>query len=151
MTRALRIIGILAFAAVVVLALWMVRSRSAIRTNHISLDNAIHSEVTNALGFAKAHFTGGIGAIMQADPATGVPLIQKVLDGSPAQKAGLRAGDLVIAVGGVSTSGRLLSQNVESIRGFVAGSVTLTIQRQGSTNLQCVIHRSSWKTLGVPN
>ena len=69
--------------------------------------------------------------------------------GSPAETAGLRAGDFILQVDGVATSGRKLVQNVESIRGFSAGSVTLTVQRTRSTNLQCVIHRSSWKNLGI--
>ena len=59
---------------------------------------------------------------------------------------------------GVTTGGRTVAQNIEGIssctivivispRGFVAGSVTLTVQRNGSTNLQCVIRRSSWNRL----
>ena len=76
-------------------------------------------------------------------------MIHGVVAGSPAEKAGLREGDHIIQVDGVPTSGRTLAQVVESIRGFAAGSVTLTIQRSGSTNLQCVIHRSSWKSLKI--
>src|SRR6266480_3303763 len=149
MNRALRVAGIFAFIGVVVVALWAARTRSARRPNQESLNDTIHSAITNPAKFAKAHFTGGVGAVLLADPATGVPLIHNVVAGSPAEKAGLCEGDHIIQVDGVATSGRTLAQNVESIRGFAAGSVTLTVQRAGSTNLQYVIHRSSWKSLGI--
>ena len=109
----------------------------------------MHSAITNPIAFAKNRFTGGVGAVLVTDPATGLLLIKKVLVGSPAETAGLREGDYIVQVDGVATSGRKLVENVESIRGFSAGSVTLTVQRAGSTNIQCVIHRSSWKSLGI--
>src|SRR3990167_3586013 len=49
------------------------------------------------------------------------------LNGSPAQKAGVRAGDFILAVNGQSTAGMTLSQAVEKIRGPKGTSVTLTI------------------------
>jgi len=151
MNRSLRIVVILAFIGLVVFALWVAHTRSARRPSQKSLEDTIHSEITNVVGFAKARFTGGIGAVLQTDKGTGALLIRQILAGSPAEKAGLRAGDLIIQVDGIATKGRFLAQNIESIRGFAAGSVTLTIQRAGSTNLQCVIHRSSWKSLGITN
>jgi S1-C subfamily serine protease len=150
MKRALRVIGIVAFTAAVVFALWAARARSARRPGQETLHDTIHSAITNPVEFAKARFTGGVGAILRTDPATGVPLINQVVAGSPAEKAGLRGGDLILEVDGIATRGRTLAQNVESIRGFAARSVTLTIQRNGATN-QCVIHRSSWKSMGLPN
>jgi C-terminal processing protease CtpA/Prc len=134
----------------VLFALWAARTRSARRPGQESLNDTIHSAITNPVAFAKARFTGGVGAILLANPATGVQVIHQVLAGSPAEKAGLRDGDHILQVDGVATSGRTLAQIVDSIRGFAAGSVTLTVQRAGSTNLQCVIHRSSWKSLGIP-
>ncbi|SRR6266571_611338 len=150
MNRALRAIGIGGIIGVAVFALWMARTRSARRSNQDSLSDTLHSAITNPVVFAKSRFTGGVGAILVADPATGVPLIHNVVAGSPAEKAGLREGDHIVQIDGVATTGRTLAQNVESIRGFAASSVTLTVQRKGSTNLQCVIHRSSWKSLGIP-
>jgi S1-C subfamily serine protease len=150
MKRALVLVGIFAFIGVVSFALWEARTHSARQPGHESLTSTIQSAITNPVDFAKAHFTGGVGAVLRADPATGVPLIQNIVVGSPAEKAGLREGDLIMEVDGVATSGRKLAQNVDSIRGFAAGSVTLTVKRNGSTNLQCVIRRSSWKSLGVP-
>jgi C-terminal processing protease CtpA/Prc len=150
MNRALRVVGIFAFIGVLVVALWTARTRPARRSNQESLKDIMHSAITNPTAFAKNRFTGGIGAALTTDPATGALRIVNVIAGSPAEMAGLRDGDHILQVDGVATSGRTLAQNVESIRGFAAVSVTLTVQRTGSTNLECVIHRSSWKSLGVP-
>lgn len=49
------------------------------------------------------------------------------LDGSPAQKAGIRAGDTIIKVDGQSTLGWSLSSAVDKIRGPKDTTVTLTV------------------------
>lgn len=49
------------------------------------------------------------------------------LNGSPAQKAGIKAGDAIVGVDGKSTAGWTLSQAVEKIRGQKGTSVKLTI------------------------
>jgi membrane-associated protease RseP (regulator of RpoE activity) len=112
--------------------------------------NSIEAAITNPVQFAKSHISGGIGAILTPDTATGSPRVAEVMAGSPSALAGLREGDIILKIDGVSTKGRALSANVESIRGFAWGSVTLAIQR-GSTNLQCVLHRSSWDNMGLPD
>jgi S1-C subfamily serine protease len=155
MKRALLTLVILGFIAAVLIAICWPRLSAARSTNN-PVQDAVASAITNPLSaitnplrFARSHFTGGIGALLRADPTNGIPLVQQVIPGSPAEAAGLRSGDLILNVDGVPTSGRTLAQNVESLRGFAESSVTLTIQRAGSTNLQCILHRSSWKNLGV--
>jgi C-terminal processing protease CtpA/Prc len=150
MKRALLAFGILGVIGAGLAALWTLRTPSPVRSKQDSLKETVESVVTNPVAFAKSRFTGGIGAILLVDPKTGVPVIHQVIAGSPAAAAGLRDGDVVLKVDGVVTSGQKLAQVVDSIRGFAAGSVTPTIQRTGSTNLECVLHRSSWKRLGVP-
>jgi len=149
MNRALRAIVIFVVIAVLGVALWTAATPSEKRSNQESLQDAMHSAITNPVAFAKSRFTGGIGALLTTDPATGTLLIMQIMAGSPAGKADLREGDHILQVDGIATSGRTMVQNLESIRGFSAGHVTLTVQRAGSTNFQCVIHRSSWKNLGV--
>ena len=148
MKRALLTFGILGVIGAALVTLWTLRIPSAGRSNHDSLTETVVSAVTGPVAFAKSRFTGGIGAEMIADP-TG-PVIHHVMAGSPAEAAGLHDGDVVLKVNGVATSGQKLAQVVDSIRGFTGGGVTLTIQRTGSTNLEFVLHRSSWKNLGVP-
>jgi len=123
MSRLFRIAGIFVFIAVAAIVLWMARTHSAPQSRQGSLQNTMHSAMTNPVSFAKNHFTGGVGAIMVADPATGALLINKVLPGSPAETAGLLAGDHILQVDGVATRGRTLAQNVESIRGFTGWAV----------------------------
>lgn len=49
------------------------------------------------------------------------------LDGSPAEKAGIKAGDMIVSVDGKSTDGWNLNQAVEKIRGQKGTQVTLGI------------------------
>lgn len=49
------------------------------------------------------------------------------LDGSPAERAGIKAGDIITAVDAKSTVGWSLSQAVEKIRGPKGTAVTLTV------------------------
>jgi carboxyl-terminal processing protease len=53
------------------------------------------------------------------------------LDGSPAEAAGLRPGDRVLAVDGESTLGKSLSSLVFEVRGEAGTDVTLTVERGG--------------------
>jgi C-terminal processing protease CtpA/Prc len=116
---------------------------------YASVVYAFQSAITNPVDFAKSHVTGGIGAMLLADPASGLPQIRGIVAGSPAQRAGLRGGDVILAIDGMTTHGRTLAQDVQNIRGLPTSSVMLTIQRADSTNLNCVIHRTSWSGMGI--
>lgn len=60
------------------------------------------------------------------------------LDGSPAEKGGIKAGDIITAVDKKSTAGWSLSQAVEKIRGTKGTDVVLTI-----------IHKDSKKSVDI--
>jgi len=53
------------------------------------------------------------------------------LRGTPAERAGIMAGDVIIAVDGKATAGMSIDEAVSKIRGEVGTSVTLTIFRVG--------------------
>lgn len=55
------------------------------------------------------------------------------LDGSPAEAAGLRPGDQVLAIDGTSTMGESVSSLVYVVRGEAGTDVVLTVQRDGAT------------------
>ena len=59
------------------------------------------------------------------------PAIARVFEGSPAQQAGLRDGDLIVAVDGHDVTTASLDTLQTLIRGPEGTSVTLTIQRSG--------------------
>jgi carboxyl-terminal processing protease len=57
--------------------------------------------------------------------------IAGVLPNTPAQHAGLRAGDLILSVDGVSTKGMTEDQAVQRVRGQAGTHVILGLQRNG--------------------
>lgn len=69
----------------------------------------------------------GIGA--EVGEQNGNIVIVAPLDGSPAQKAGLKAKDIIAKVDGASTAGWSVDQAVSKIRGPKGTKVTLTIVR----------------------
>ena len=82
----------------------------------------------------------GIGARMSQVDSDFV--VQSVVPSSPAQKAGLRAGDVIISIDGVSVSGKTLDQVVSSIRGDAGTTVKLQVGRQGGTPFDLSIVRA---------
>jgi carboxyl-terminal processing protease len=67
----------------------------------------------------------GIGAEVQSKG--GNIVIVAPLDGSPAQQARLKSGDIILRVNGQNVGGKLLEQVVQEISGQAGTSVTLTI------------------------
>lgn len=74
--------------------------------------------------FTQGQFDG-IGALMEMK--NGNPTIVAPFDGSPAQKAGLKAGDVITKVDGNDISGLPLDQVVNKILGPAGTKVTLTV------------------------
>jgi carboxyl-terminal processing protease len=70
----------------------------------------------------------GIGAYVQLNKQR-VLQITRVFADSPAEKAGLKSGDLIIQVNGASIVGDDLSVQVAKVRGPAGSKVTLTIVR----------------------
>ena len=78
----------------------------------------------------------GIGAEVRM--RAGQVVIVAPLDGSPAQKAGLRAGDVIFKVDGNGISGKSLEQVVSSIRGPVGTTVALSIRDPRTDRIRSV-------------
>jgi carboxyl-terminal processing protease len=58
--------------------------------------------------------------------------VDRVFPGSPAARAGLRTGDVLISVNGIPTNGGTLEQTLARIRGPEGGSVGLEVNRDGT-------------------
>jgi carboxyl-terminal processing protease len=69
----------------------------------------------------------GIGAEMDTT-TDGLPLVVGVFRGSPADGAGLRSGDIVVAVDGKQTAGSNLDTVISWVRGAAGTSVVLTVK-----------------------
>lgn len=72
----------------------------------------------------------GIGAELGLED--GKIIIVAPIKGSPAEKAGVLAGDVIVKVDGVPTKGWTLPQAVSKIRGNKGTKVTLTMDRNGT-------------------
>lgn len=73
----------------------------------------------------------GIGAYISMNQQMQLAMISGVMEGSPAQGAGLREGDIIYEVDGESTQGLSLSQVVSRVKGPEGTTVHLTIYREG--------------------
>ena len=89
----------------------------------------------------------GIGAQVEQDPVTRQIVIVTPFRNSPAEKAGIRAGDVLRAVDGESTEGWSVVQAVQRIRGPEGSEVTLTIRHRDGAEEDITIVRA---TIVVP-
>ncbi|WP_051226365.1 S41 family peptidase [Butyrivibrio sp. MC2013] len=76
----------------------------------------------------------GIGAYISLDQDTGLPVISGIMEGTPAQEAGLMAGDICYKVDGIETDGMTLEEFVSKVKGEEHTIVTLTLYRQGESD-----------------
>lgn len=79
------------------------------------------------------NFTG-IGA--ELGIKNGILTIVAPLDGTPAQKAGLRSGDKIIKINGKNAGEMTIEEAVDNIRGQKGTEVVLTIFREGDQDTQ---------------
>lgn len=73
----------------------------------------------------------GIGAYISMDQKMNLAMISGVMEDTPAQKAGLREGDIIYMVDEESTQGMSLSKVVSLVKGREGTTVHLTIYREG--------------------
>ena len=73
----------------------------------------------------------GIGAYVSLDTDRNLPKISSVIEGTPAEEAGLRDNDILYKVDGTSTYGLSLNETVALIKGEEFTDVLLTIIRDG--------------------
>jgi carboxyl-terminal processing protease len=79
---------------------------------------------------------GGIGA--EIGIRNDQLVVVAPLEGSPAEKAGIKAGDKILAIDGENTAGLGVDEAVKKIRGEINTKVILTILRNGEVKSQDV-------------
>lgn len=77
----------------------------------------------------------GIGAYMSQDSKTGVLTIIGLSKGGPAEKAGLKAGDILVQVDGENIEDKDISYIVSKVKGKKGTYVKLTVSRSGSSEM----------------
>jgi carboxyl-terminal processing protease len=90
---------------------------------------------------------GGLGIeIMMLE---GYVKIVTPIDDTPASRAGLKAGDLIVKIDGKLTKGMNINEAVDLMRGKPDTSITLTIWREGSDSFDVDIVRDIIKIIPV--
>jgi carboxyl-terminal processing protease len=91
----------------------------------------------------------GIGIYLRQDTKTKQLIITSPIPGSPAEKAGLKHGDVIIAVNGVSTVGKDIASVSNLIQGKAGTTVAITVQRPGVS--QPITFQVKRAEIEVPN
>ncbi len=86
-------------------------------------------EETKALQESTSGEYSGVGAVLTEDATTGVVTIVEVYEDSPAEKAGLKAEDILYKVDDTEVTGMDLSEVVSYIKGDEGTDVVLTVIR----------------------
>jgi carboxyl-terminal processing protease len=73
----------------------------------------------------------GIGVMIAADDATGSVHITYVVPGTPADRAGMRVGDVLVAIDGTPTKGLTVDNASRLLRGRAGTLVAVNVQRSG--------------------
>ena len=74
----------------------------------------------------------GVGIVMVQEP-DGSVMIAQIYEGSPAEREGIKAGDVITAIDGTDVSGMDLSEVAGLIRNSGKESVTITVRREDET------------------
>jgi carboxyl-terminal processing protease len=86
----------------------------------------------------------GVG--MELKKTSAGPVVVRTIDGGSAHEAGVRPGDLLVAVDGLPTDDKSLGDVVMRIRGKPDSQVTLTFERNGKRLITVVRRRKMLKT-----
>jgi carboxyl-terminal processing protease len=85
----------------------------------------------------------GIGARVEQDSTTGEIVIVAPFRDSPAEIAGIRSGDVVVAVDGESTQGWSVSEAVRRIRGPEGSQVALSVRHSNGETEDVTVTRAT--------
>jgi carboxyl-terminal processing protease len=93
-----------------------------------------HSSYMNEKQYAdmQVETTGQFGGLgLEVTQADGLLKVITPIDDTPAARAGIRAGDIIVSIDGHSTDGLNLNDAVDKMRGAVGSQITLTLKRSG--------------------
>jgi carboxyl-terminal processing protease len=123
---------------------------SAINGMLTSLDP--HSNYLNTKNFddMKVQTRGEFGGLgIEVSMENGIVKVVSPIDDTPAARAGLKPGDLIIALDGQPVQGMTLPQAVDKMRGPVNSEIRLTIQRKGRDPFDVKLTRATIRIQSV--
>jgi carboxyl-terminal processing protease len=91
----------------------------------------------------------GVGIVIEANPRTQQIVVAATIENSPAAKAGIVAGDAVVAIDGKSTKNMTLDNAVSLIRGETGKSLTVKIARGGMSPFDVSLTRAQLEVAAV--
>ncbi len=83
---------------------------------------------------------GGLGIEVGAED--GFIKVVSPIDDTPATKAGIEAGDLIVKINGQPTRGQSMTEAVDKMRGKIGEKITLTLVRNGGTPFDVTLARA---------
>jgi carboxyl-terminal processing protease len=93
-----------------------------------------HSSYMNEKQYAdmQVETTGQFGGLgLEVTQASGLLKVITPIDDTPASRAGIKAGDIIVSIDGHSTDGLNLNDAVDKMRGAVGSQIKLTLKRSG--------------------
>ncbi|WP_312271194.1 S41 family peptidase [Pseudomonas sp.] len=111
-----------------------------------------HSAYLEPKDFAELQETtsgefGGLG--VEVGQEDGFVKVVSPIDDTPAAKAGIQPGDLIVKIDGQPTKGQSISQSVDKMRGKIGSPITLTIVRGGGRPFDVKLNRAVIKVKSV--
>ena len=91
----------------------------------------------------------GVGIKLEANPRTKQLVVAEAIENSPAFKAGIKAGDAIVAIDGKSTQNMTLDGAISLIRGEIGKSITLKIARGGKLPFDIPLTRAQIEVSSV--
>ncbi len=107
-----------------------------------------HSSYMDAKEFKEmsVQFRGEFGGLgMEVTMENGVVKVVSPIDDTPAANAGMKPGDLILAIDKAPVTDMTLSEAVEHLRGAVGTDVTLMVRRQGVDPFELKLTRAEIK------
>lgn len=84
-----------------------------------------------------------VGLGIQVESAEGVVRVVAPMPGGPAERAGLRTGDLIVQVDGQTLQGVALADAITRMRGEAGTEVTITVRRAGADAFDVALVRDT--------
>ena len=99
--------------------------------------------VSFALGDETEPNDGRIGSALIRVKGSDFFIVEYVAANSPAAEAGIKKGDFITSINGISTKGMSPKDAKDSIHGDIGSVLKLTVRREESTNEEVSITRRS--------